>query len=128
MEKINAKKVCNAILEAQGNLTEAARALGVSRPVVAHWAETEEACKAAVAEANETLVDMAEGMLIRMALEGEGGPDVRLLQYYLNAKGTARGYGKSVENQDEGALYTAMAAIRKHYEAQEAAEKGLGSD
>lgn len=112
MEKINAKKVANAILEAQGNLAEAAQALGVSRATVSHLVEADEACKAAVEEASETLLDVAEEALVRLALDGQDGPDLRALQCLLNAKGAKRGYGKSTIEESGALLEQWMAATR----------------
>lgn len=73
----------------RGNATAACNRLGISYNSYIRWKREDPEFRAAVAVADEGLLDWAEGRLVDSI---ESGNDVNL-RYFLDAKGKERGYG-----------------------------------
>lgn len=127
--KLNAKTVAAALRKAGGVKAHAARALGIERETldsyIKRWGEVARAYE----EANEVNLDMAESMLLRQVREG----DAQQVRYYLDTKGRARGYGKTlaVTGKDGESLYpdaARMDALMARLEAAAAADAAASDD
>lgn len=81
-------KMVEAITAARGLLSVAARSLGVSRETVYQRARRVPAVQAAIDEAREATLDVAEAALFKQAAAGEGWA----VKYLLSTQGRARGY------------------------------------
>ena len=81
--------VADALRQASGNMTAAARVLGVSRQNVRQFIETHEICRIAHDEASETVSDIAEANIVRAIHNG----DMKASIYWLRNKARHRGWG-----------------------------------
>lgn len=88
-DKYTAQQVADAIRKANGIYAAAARLLRCDRRTVAAYVERYATVRQAAEEANATLLDIAEGHLVTDVQKGK----FEQIKYYLNAKGKARGYG-----------------------------------
>lgn len=84
-----AEQVAEALRKANGIYAAAARLLRCDRRTVAAYVERYASVRAAAEEANATLLDIAEGHLVKDVQAGK----FEQIKYYLNAKGRSRGYG-----------------------------------
>ena len=91
--KYTAAQMIEAIQEAEGNLTEAARILGCSRTTIYNYMERYVTIKEAYAEANERTIDWVEGKLLEQCRRG----NITAIIFFLKTKGKHRGY---VERQE----------------------------
>lgn len=83
----------NAILEAQGLISVAARRLGVTRSAIYEAAKNHEVIRSAINDARERTTDLAEGKLFQKINEG----DNTAIIFYLKTQAKQRGY---VERQE----------------------------
>tara|TARA_Y100000310_G_C20290019_1_gene626756 strand:- start:70 stop:480 length:411 start_codon:yes stop_codon:yes gene_type:complete len=94
------EEIVEALLKSHGIKSQAARILGVSRPTVDKYIRDIPEAAAAFKEADEALLDAAEGVLYTKALREKDGLSLR---YLLDTKGKRRGYGKqSLEIEHSG--------------------------
>jgi hypothetical protein len=81
-----------AALEKTGlNVALACTMVTTGRTVHYKWIENNPKYKAAIEEIHESLIDLAESKLIINVKKG----DQKAIQYMLDSKGKARGYGKA---------------------------------
>ena len=85
--------------ESSGNLSAAARALGVSRQAVAERVKKCRELQRIVEDAKETLIDMAESKLARGVAAGMEWAVKRVLD---SKRAAARGWGNAVRVEVEG--------------------------
>jgi hypothetical protein len=103
--------VCEALIKSRGNLSVAATLLKVSRTSVANWIAADAMCKEAYDLANEQLLDAFENVLVQQGLIKK---EPWAIQFFLNARGKKRGYGKtSVE--ETGALLEEWTKAHRAY-------------
>lgn len=91
--KYTVTEVKQAIIDAEGNLTEAARILDCARGTVYNYIKTYQAVKAAYESSNEKALDVAEGVLMKQVRKG----NMTAVIFFLKTKGKSRGY---VERQE----------------------------
>lgn len=87
--------IANALEKSGGNMSAAADALGVNRSTICRRVQKNEALQEVVANAAETLVDVAESMLYKRVRDG----DMTAIAYALNNSPAAkrRGWGPRQE-------------------------------
>lgn len=93
MRKPQKKIILDAIRVTGGNVSAAAQKLGCSRRVLYDWMAKDPDIKQAREDAEESLLDMAEGKLYTAVREG----DMTAIIFTLKTKGKKRGY---VERQE----------------------------
>jgi hypothetical protein len=86
--KLELELVLAAIGRATGNVSAAAKALGVTRQTLYTFIEENPVAVAALKEARETMLDEAESVLYRKALDGSTAE----LLFFLKTQGKGRGY------------------------------------
>jgi len=91
--ELDAAKVVEAIHKMNGNLTAAARIVGISRQKLYMYMTDHPTVKAALQEARESMIDHAESVLYKKVLEGEAWA----VCFFLKTQGKHRGY---VERQE----------------------------
>lgn len=91
--KYKAEQMANAIWEAEGNLSSAARTLGCSRGTVHNYVNKYATVRRAYEEANDAFLDEAESQLRRAVKKGS----LPAIFFALKTKGKHRGY---VERQE----------------------------
>ena len=91
--KWTTKQVIDAIYEANGIVTEAARILGCDRGTIYDRAKRNKKVKAAMDDANDAVLDKAEGCLIGLIDSIEHKDHFSAVRYLLRTKGRKRGYG-----------------------------------
>lgn len=89
-----------AVREAQGLLTVAARRLGVGRSAIYDMAKRHPEVQEAIDEARERMTDLAEGKLYSKISDG----DITSIIFYLKTQGKRRGYveKQEIEHQSHG--------------------------
>ena len=92
-EKYNAQQMIDAIQDAKGILTVAARKLGCSRTTVYRYMERYSTIKDAYQEANESNIDFVETKLMEQINKG----NITAIIFFLKTKAKHRGY---VERQE----------------------------
>jgi hypothetical protein len=83
------QQYAQALRETFGNISMAARKLGVDRKAVQYAIEKHPVVKEAHDEAAEQITDIAEGHLVAAVRKG----DMKQVQYWLENKARHRGYG-----------------------------------
>jgi len=91
--KLEIDNVIEKIREASGNLTTAARLLGISRQTLYNYLRTRPSVQAAIEESRESMIDNVESSLYKAALAGEGWA----VCFFLKTQAKRRGY---VERQE----------------------------
>lgn len=76
-----------------GIISDACKAVNVSRPTFYKWKREDKEFSDAVDEINEQVVDLAENALIKKIKEG----DVTSIIFFLKTKGRNRGYQEKTE-------------------------------
>jgi len=92
--------VVEAIHEHKGNLAAVGRQFGVTRDAVSKYCLRHPTCGQAYHAAFETMLDEAESVLYRKALEGST-PE---LLFLLKTKGRSRGYVERAEVDHSGTI------------------------
>lgn len=87
-QKVTDEQLVDAVTKARGLLSVAARNLGITRKTVYERAKQSPAVQAAIDEARETTLDIAEAALFKQAAAGEGWA----VKYLLSTQGRSRGY------------------------------------
>lgn len=88
MAKLTLAKVEAAIPKYDGNITDIARALGVSRNAIYDFIRRFPSCKEALDEARESEIDFVESEFKKLIRSG----NVAAIIFYLKTKGKGRGY------------------------------------
>lgn len=102
MARITAKQYAQAITEAQGLVSVAARRLGVSRQSVYTAINRHKQVAEALEDARERTIDLAEGKLVQQINEG----NITAIIFYLKTQAKHRGYveRQEVENTHKGEI------------------------
>jgi hypothetical protein len=90
---ITPEQYAQALRETFGNVSMAARKIGVERQAVQYAIDKHASVKLAHDEAAEQITDIAEGHLIAGVRRGEW----KQVQYWLEAKARHKGYGRVYE-------------------------------
>lgn len=100
--KITVKGAADALMAARGNLSMAARKLGVSRSGLDKFVQAHPELQDVRVEAKEAMLDVAEDQLFSLIHTG----DIRAITLYLKTQGKDRGYTERQEitGRDGGAL------------------------
>lgn len=91
--KFTADEMIDAIVEAEGNLAEAARRLHCSRTTIYSYIEKYATVKAAYNDINESTIDFVEGKLLSEIRKG----NITAIIFFLKTKAKHRGY---IERQE----------------------------
>lgn len=89
--KVTDEQIATALIKAMGIVAQAARSLEIDRKTLQERIARSAYLQDVREEAEEVLLDAAEGVLYAMALKDRDGLSLR---YLLDAKGARRGYGK----------------------------------
>lgn len=97
-----AKEYAEAIREANGLVTVAARRLGVSRQAIYSMRDKHKSVAQALDDARERTTDLAEGKLIQQINDG----NTTAIIFYLKTQGKHRGYieRQEIENTHKGEI------------------------
>ena len=87
---LTSEQVIAALRKTNGNISLAARQLGVERNTVQHYIREYPTVRQAHDEAAAHITDMAEGHLVAGVMKG----DWDRVRYWLENKGRERGYGR----------------------------------
>lgn len=118
-EKYTHKRVIEAITDAKGLLTVAARRLGCSRQTVYNYMEKHEAIREAYNDANESNIDFVENKLM-MAINND---NTTAIIFFLKTKGKDRGY---VERREIASLEKSIDLDKLSYDQLERLAGGEG--
>ena len=91
--KFTTKQMIDAVRDAEGNLSDAARILGCHRSTVHNYVNRYSTVKQAYEEENEKFIDEAQGQLRKHVKRGS----LPAVMFVLKTKGKSRGY---VERQE----------------------------
>lgn len=91
--RLGKEKAIAAIKAANGVISVAARSLHASRSTLHRYINEDDDVRAAYDEANETVLDEVENVLVEQARAG----DREQVRFYLRTKGRSRGYGDRQE-------------------------------
>jgi hypothetical protein len=92
-EKFTVKQVIDVLRQCAGVMLPAAEKLKVSRTTIWNYCQRHPEIKAALAEIDESMIDLAESHLLINAKQGKQWAVERILR----TKGRKRGYGEGVE-------------------------------
>jgi hypothetical protein len=106
MAKASKKKIATALRAAMGNISAAARALGMARSYISGIVNADPGLLQVAIDARETLVDNAESALGRAVLQGEGWA----VCFTLKTQGKSRGYVERQEVHSESKVTIAASA------------------
>lgn len=100
--RVSVTQIKAALKASAGNVTEAARALGISRSALYQRINNSAELQATLVDAREELVDLAESALRKRIQRG----DITAIIFTLKTLGKARGYVERQEHSgpDGGAL------------------------
>lgn len=96
-----------------GNVSMTCEKVGISRVQFYEWRREDPAFNAEVDAINDRNLDFVESQLMRGIEEG----NAKLIMFYLNAKGRARGYGLRNESDGDksGAITIRLSADEAEY-------------
>ena len=97
-KKYTADGMISAIVEAEGNLTQAAKILGCSRTTVHKYINDYATVKQAYHDINEQTLDFVEDQLMTQIKRG----NITAIIFFLKTKGKHRGYVERQEFQHDG--------------------------
>jgi len=80
--KPESTKIVEAIHANKGNLTRAAKQIGVTRKTIYEWLKADDTLRAELAHAREILCDMAEDVLVEQLENGNLKAAVFVLQHF----------------------------------------------
>lgn len=92
-KRLDNESIIEVLNKAYGNLTAAARSLGVTRKALYNWVERDEELQQAVRDARESIIDIAENKLLQAINSG----DMTAIIFTLKTLGKARGYIETKE-------------------------------
>lgn len=90
---LTVEQIANALTKKAGNITQTAKALGVTREAIHKRVKADEELQAIVTDAREALTDVAESALLKQVKLG----NIAAIIFTLKTQGKARGY---VERQE----------------------------
>lgn len=99
-KRYSAKDYAQAITDAQGLISVAARRLGIARSTIYSAIKKHASVREAVEDARERTTDLAEGQLFKKLQEG----DLTAIIFYLKTQAKKRGYIERQERHHTGAL------------------------
>lgn len=99
---ITNKRIIEALKEAKGNMTLAAKMLGCTRQMIYKRSKTSKKIQDTIAESREVAVDNAESALQRAVLEG----NFKAIAFTLRTIGRDRGYVERTEQEISGPRQT----------------------
>ena len=99
-EKYSYEQVVNAVVQAKGLTTVAARILGCDPNTVRRYQREYASVAAAFQEQRASVTDMAEAALFKAINNGEAWA----VCFYLKTQGKDRGYIERVENEHRGSI------------------------
>lgn len=95
---LTTEQIANALAKKAGNVTDAAKALKVTRQALHLRIKDDESLQQIVTDAREALVDIAESMLVKQIRRG----NTAAIIFTLKTQGKARGYVERVEQEHSG--------------------------
>jgi len=98
MARLSKKAITEALQQACGRVTEAARRLGCSREHLHRRIRSDAALQAALDSAREELIDLAESKLVEKIRQG----NLTAIIFALKTLGKQRGYTERMELQHSG--------------------------
>lgn len=98
MAKLTQQGIKKTLVKMHGNISAAARALGVSRYAIQKRINEDEELKKVVTDARESMVDDAESALAKAILDGEAWA----VCFTLKTQGRGRGYVEKTEHEHTG--------------------------
>ncbi len=108
-ERFTAQQVADALRQARGFVSVAARQLGCAAKTVRRYCDTYEVCKQAQVDAREAMIDLAEGKLYQNINDG----DNTAIIFFLKTQAKDRGYVERVEQTGaDGGPQTVHVVIR----------------
>ncbi len=113
MAKLKRQAIVEALQKMQGNVSAAARQLGVSREYLSRTIAKNEALKEIVEDARQSMVDNAESALNRAVINGEAWA----VCFTLKTQGRKRGYVERQELEHTGAGGGAIEIVARDYRA-----------
>jgi predicted transcriptional regulator len=136
--KLTVKAVVTAMQQSVGNVSAAARALGVTRAAIYYYIDQRPELRQMIQDQRETVADVAESALYKACLRGE--PWAVTLALRFSTRGKERGYGNSQDievaggvevthagNDESNAAVSAMARWLERNGLQEPAVEPEGS-
>ena len=96
-DRFTAQQVADALTQAKGFVSVAARNLGCADNTVRNYMERYAVCKQAVTDARESMIDIAEGRLYQNINSG----DNTAIIFFLKTQAKHRGYIERYEQRTE---------------------------
>ena len=96
-QRFTQKQVADAVMEAGGILTAAARKLGCASCTIYEYIERYPALKDVLSEARESSIDLAESELIKAIEAG----NLTAIIFFLKTRGKSRGYIERSEHDPQ---------------------------
>lgn len=123
MAKLTVKGVENALMQVHGNISAAARALGVNRRSLSFRIQKNPQLREVLTDARESMLDNAETALQKAVLAGEAWA----VCFYLKTQGKARGYIERQEHQMDGQIILKIEADDDFYNNAERLAENTGN-
>jgi len=108
--KLSCEEIIAAIEKANGNLTAAARILGVTRQTLYNYRKRYKTVNDAIEEQREAMLDNAESVLYRAVLNGEAWA----VCFFLKTQGKKRGYIERLQQESTGEITVRVVRDSKH--------------
>jgi len=96
-KRYRAATIAAKLEEAHGNISAVARNLGIQRDTLYHIIKRHPTLQQVLANAREGTLDVAESVLYKKILDGEGWA----VCFFLKTQGKARGYIERVDSRSE---------------------------
>lgn len=97
---LTVEQIANAIEKKAGNITEAAKALRVTRQALHKRIKDDEDLQELVTQQREALVDIAESALLKQIKRG----NTAAIIFALKTQGRDRGYIERIEQEHKGSI------------------------
>lgn len=97
---LTVEQITDALRKKSGNITEAARALKVTRGALYKRIDADESLLQVVTDAREALVDVAESQLLKQIKQG----NTTAIIFTLKTQGKARGYVEQTDHKHSGSV------------------------
>lgn len=107
--QIKPSRIANALQTANGNISVAAKIIGVSRNVIYQHIKKSGELQQILTDSREAIVDYAENALLQAVAEKQGWA----VCFTLKTLGRSRGYIEQVEQQHSGQLEVIVRRERK---------------
>jgi len=106
---ISEKRIIAALYKNYGNVSKAARAIGVTPRCIRNHLAKSPKLRAAQADAKEQALDLGESKLLERVAAGSS----KDIHFFLNAQGRRRGYGKAPQQDNDGIAPSVVADLSK---------------